>query len=79
MGFLAMGVLNTLQVFPPAAAAWLTSTSIFLMVTAMAGLGLHTDLGLIRRTGMRALAAGLIGWGFLAVVGWSLIHLLHIT
>lgn len=78
VGFLAMGALNTLGVLSPALVAAITATSLFLMAMAMAGMGLQTDLGMIRRTGMRALAAGLVGFGFLAIVGWTMIHVLHI-
>jgi uncharacterized integral membrane protein (TIGR00698 family) len=78
IGFLAMGAVNTFGVFSPAIASLLTQASVFLMTMAMGAMGLHTDLGMIRRTGMRALAAGFVGFGFLAVLSWSLIHALHI-
>jgi uncharacterized integral membrane protein (TIGR00698 family) len=78
IGFLAMGALNTFGIFSPAIASLLTQASVFLMTMAMAAMGLHTDLGMIRRTGMRALAAGFVGFGFLAVMSWSLIHAFNI-
>jgi hypothetical protein len=34
---------------------------------------------MIRRTGMRAMAAGLVGFGGLALLSLTLIHVLHIT
>lgn len=78
IGFLAMGGVNTLGWLPANLQGLLTQTSVFLMTMAMGAMGLHTDLGMIRRTGMRAMAAGFVGFGFLAVLSWSLIHALHI-
>jgi uncharacterized integral membrane protein (TIGR00698 family) len=78
LGFLAMGVVNTLGIFGAPVAAGLTQLSVFLMTVAMGALGLHTDLGMIRRTGMRALAAGFLGFCFLAVLSLTLIQVLPI-
>jgi uncharacterized integral membrane protein (TIGR00698 family) len=79
LGFLAMGVVNTAGLLTGSLTTGLTQLSVFLMTVAMGALGLHTDLGMIRRTGMRAMAAGLVGFGCLALLSRTLIHFLHIT
>ncbi|MBO9541560.1 putative sulfate exporter family transporter [bacterium] len=78
IGFLAMGLAATLGFFPGALKGWLSTASIFLMVMAMAAMGLNTPLGMIRKAGMKVIYAGLAGFGLLAVTSYALIRLLDI-
>lgn len=78
LGFLAVAGLNTLGVFGDALRGWLTQASLFLMVMAMAAMGIQTDLGAMRRSGLRLLLAGLAGFGLLAAVSYTLIRVLAI-
>ncbi|WP_426752711.1 YeiH family protein [Myxococcus sp. Y35] len=78
IGFLAVGVLGTVGVVPAAAKAWLSTASVFLMVMAMAAMGLGTHLSMVRRAGMRVVYAGLVGFAALALAAWGLIQLLSI-
>ncbi len=78
MGFLAVGGLGSVGVLPAAAKATLSSASVFLMVMAMAAMGLGTHISMIRRAGMRVVYAGLVGFAALAVFAWGLMRLLSI-
>ncbi len=78
IGFLAVGVLGTVGVVPAWARAWLSTASVFLMVLAMAAMGLGTHLSMVRRAGLRVVYAGLVGFAALALFAWGLIHLLSI-
>ncbi|MFP2957351.1 YeiH family protein [Myxococcus sp. 1LA] len=78
IGFLAVGVLGTAGVVPTAAKDWLSTGSVFLMVMAMAAMGLGTHLSMVRRAGMRVVYAGLVGFAALALFTWGLMQLLSI-
>ncbi|RKH71584.1 YeiH family protein [Corallococcus aberystwythensis] len=78
IGFLAVGVLGSVGVLPAAARAGLSTASVFLMVMAMAAMGLGTHLSMVRRAGMRVVYAGLAGFAALALSAWGLIQLLSI-
>lgn len=68
LGFLAVGVINSLGWLPKDVANGVLQISIFLMVTAMAAMGLMVDLAVIRRTGLKALAVASLAFvGFVAV------------
>lgn len=78
LGFIALGVLGSMGVLPAGAKAALSTASIFLMVVAMAAMGLGTHLNMLRRAGMRAVYAGLAGFAGLALSAWGLMRLLSI-
>jgi uncharacterized integral membrane protein (TIGR00698 family) len=65
-GFLAVGVANSLGLFPKEIANLLLQASVFLLVVAMAAMGLMVDLSAIRQRGIRALGVALLL--FVAVV-----------
>ncbi|MGZ6123435.1 MAG: YeiH family protein [Myxococcales bacterium] len=79
IGFIALGVAGSLGGFPGENRAILSATSIFLMTCAMAAMGLHTQLGMIRRAGTRVLYAGLAAFGCMAVLSFLLIRALRIA
>ena len=78
IGFLFVGVLGTVGVVPPVAKAWLSTASVFLMVMAMAAMGLGTHLSMVRRAGMRVVYAGLVGFAALTLFAWGFVQLLSI-
>lgn len=53
VGFLALAVLNTVGLIPSALGEWLDSFRKLLMVTALAGIGLKTDISAIKLLGIK--------------------------
>ncbi len=67
IGFLAVGALNSTGLLPAELARVALQISIFLMVMAMAAMGLMVDMAIIRKTGLKALGvAGAAFFVFLA-------------
>ncbi|PKI91535.1 putative sulfate exporter family transporter [Actinomycetales bacterium SN12] len=58
VGFVALALVNSTGIIPPAVAGALGQVSAFLVATALAGIGLSTDLRAIRTAGWRPLALG---------------------
>jgi uncharacterized integral membrane protein (TIGR00698 family) len=78
LGFLAMAVLNSLGVFPPEVRKGIQTVSQFLIVCALAGVGLETHVGAMRKIGFKPFYAGLCAAAFMAVVSFTLIRLFGI-
>ena len=78
-GFLLLGVVRSTGVFAPALVKSLSAMSVFLMVVAMAAMGMNTPLQMLRRAGPKAVGAGLLGFLILAVFARALIPLLGIS
>jgi len=68
-GFLAVGAANSLGLFPKSLANLILQASVFLLVVAMAAMGLMVDLAVIRKTGLKAL--GVATLVFVLFVGMS--------
>lgn len=68
VGFLAVAGLNTVGLIPVAAHAPLQQTSVLLVTTALAAIGLLTDFGALRRAGLKPWLLGAVLW---IVVGSS--------
>jgi uncharacterized integral membrane protein (TIGR00698 family) len=79
LGFLALGILGSLGGLPGGSRAVLSASSIFLMTCAMAAMGLHTQVAMLRRAGLRVLYAGLLAFGCLAALSFALIRALRIA
>lgn len=62
VGFIVVAALCTVAPPPPAAHEVLVQISVFLIATALAAIGMSTDVGAIRRAGWRPLLLGLILW-----------------
>jgi uncharacterized integral membrane protein (TIGR00698 family) len=62
VGFLVVATHNTLIAVPPGVHDGLVAVSTFLIATALAAIGLSTDVAAIRRAGWRPLALGGILW-----------------
>jgi Predicted membrane protein len=58
-GFLLVGVLNSIGLFSQPVANFILQVSTFLMVAAMAGMGLNVDIAVIRKTGLRAMCVSI--------------------
>jgi uncharacterized integral membrane protein (TIGR00698 family) len=78
LGFLGMAVLNSLGVFSPEFAGFLSMTAGFLMVMVLASVGLNVHLTKILRLGLRPMMVGLLLAGCMAVFSFALIKWLHI-
>lgn len=78
LGFIAMAVLNSLGAFSTAVLDILRPVSAWLIVTALAGVGLETDLVALRAIGLRPFYAGLCAATFMAAISFGLIRLFGI-
>jgi uncharacterized membrane protein YadS len=78
LGFVGLAVLNSLGVFPAAVLDFLRSASAWLIVIALAGVGLETNLASLRKIGLRPFYAGLCAATFMAVISFSLLRLFGI-
>ncbi len=70
-----MAVLNSLGAFPPEIRKAIQTVSQFLIVCALAGVGLETHVGAMKKIGFRPFYAGLFAAAFMAVVSFALIRL----
>jgi uncharacterized integral membrane protein (TIGR00698 family) len=68
VGFLVMAALDSTGAVPAGADAPIATVSTFLISTALAGIGLSTDVRALRRTGHRPLLLGAILWVTVTVV-----------
>lgn len=78
LGFLALGGVASTGVIPAVVKDGISNASVFLMVMAMAAMGLNTHMEMVKKAGLRVVYAGLLGFGLLAATSFTLIHLLHI-
>ena len=75
LGFIGMAILNSLGAFPPAIRQGIQTVSQFLIVCALAGVGLETHVVAMKKIGLRPFYAGLCAAAFMAVVSFILISL----
>ena len=75
IGFLGMAVLNSLGLFQPKVLHGIQAVSQFLILMALAGVGLETDVGAMKKIGLRPFYAGLCAALFMALVSFGLISL----
>lgn len=78
LGFVGMAVLNTFGVFPKPVVTQVNNLSSFLILMALAGVGLGTNLGQMRKTGLRPFYLGLLAAAVVASFSLGLITLLGI-
>ena len=62
LGFLLVAVIGSLGVIPAGPREAMAHASAFLIATAMAGIGLSTDVAALRRAGWRPLLLGAVLW-----------------
>ncbi|MCK4981294.1 MAG: putative sulfate exporter family transporter, partial [Victivallaceae bacterium] len=78
LGFVVMAVLRTLNVFSPEGISMIKVAANFLIVTALAGVGLGTSFASMRKTGLKPFYAGLFASALMAGVSFGLIKALGI-
>lgn len=78
-GFLAMSGVNSLGFLPGFVSAEGVTAAYLLLAMAMAGLGLHVDLGAFKRFGAGFFAAGLMGSVLLSCLGYGLVRMLGLA
>jgi uncharacterized membrane protein YadS len=70
-----MAILNSLGAFPPTLRQVIQAVSQFLIVCALAGVGLETHVGAMKEIGLRPFYAGLSAAAFMAAVSFALIRM----
>ncbi|MFB7845369.1 YeiH family protein [Microbacterium sp. NPDC056052] len=75
VGFLVVAVIGSLGVIPPGPREAMVHASGFLIATAMAGIGLSTDVAALQRAGWRPLVLGAILWILVTVTALAVIAL----
>jgi uncharacterized membrane protein YadS len=79
IGFLVVGLAGSGGWIPGQVLRMLSIASVFLMVMAMAAMGLSTPFQMVKQSGMRVIYAGLLGFAGLGGVSYVLIRLLGIS
>lgn len=74
LGFVLASVVHTLGLVPPALCDGLAQTGKFLIIVAMAGIGLKTSLPHLVSNGLRPVLLGLACWIAVAVVSLAVQH-----
>ena len=77
LGFVAMMLLNSLDVIPHPEKAWLVQTTTFLLTIALAAMGLETDVGKLRAKGGKPLLVGAGSWLFISAFSLVLVELVY--
>ncbi len=72
-GFIALMLLNSINIFPQNMKASLIEINHFLLAISMAGMGLKTSFFEIKRTGVKPLYLGAASWLFISIFSFSLI------
>jgi len=78
LGFVGMAILNSFGAFPSAIRHGIHIVSQFLIVAALAGVGLETNVAAMKKIGLRPFYAGLCAAVFMAAVSFGLITLMGI-
>lgn len=78
-GFLGMSALNSFGLIPSEAANQIVLAAYLLIAMAMAGLGLTVDFVTFKRLGLKTFIAGFFGTILLSILGFILIHALHLN
>ena len=73
LGFIALVLLNSANVFPEEVKKSVTEINHFLLTISMAGMGLKTNIREIKQSGMKPLYLGAVSWIFISVLSLSLI------
>ncbi len=74
-GFVALIGVNSAGVLPVATHALTTPATTFLLATALAAMGLETDLRKLRAAGLRPLALGAASWVLVSALSLALVEL----
>ncbi|MDJ0797613.1 MAG: YeiH family protein [Calothrix sp. MO_167.B12] len=72
-GFIALMLLNSINIFPQSLKASIIEINHFLLAISMAGMGLKTSITDIKKTGIKPLYLGAASWLFISIFSFSLI------
>ncbi len=75
IGFLALAIVNSLNIIPPDTIAALRRLDIFALTMAMTALGIETRFAQIRKAGPRVMALGLVLYAWLIFGGYAIVKL----
>ncbi|MDQ8031068.1 hypothetical protein CEG14_04050 [Bordetella genomosp. 1] len=75
IGFLALAIVNSLQVLPPDVVNAIRRLDVFALTMAMTALGIETRFAQIRKAGARVLVLGLVLYAWLILGGYGLVKL----
>lgn len=75
VGFVVVVTANTAGLVPQASQGFIRQVAVFLIATALAAIGLSTDIRALRRTGPRPMVLGLVLWVGVTVSSLILIRL----
>ncbi len=76
VGFFVMSLLASFEVLPRDVLAFITTSGKYLLVLAMAGIGMRIHLRMLLSTGLKALIFGGLVWLVQLVVTWGVISIL---
>jgi uncharacterized integral membrane protein (TIGR00698 family) len=76
-GFVALIVLNSLNIFPNALKSMVIEGNRFLLTIAMTGMGLETSLKKIKETGIKPLYLGAASWIFISVLSFGMVKIFY--
>jgi uncharacterized integral membrane protein (TIGR00698 family) len=77
--FVAAAVLNTIGAVPNAVHGAFSQAALFLIVVALAGVGLSADAKGIRAAGIRPLLLGFVLWVLIAASSLAIAHAIHVA
>ncbi|AZR73223.1 hypothetical protein BBF96_07395 [Anoxybacter fermentans] len=77
-GFLAVVIINSIDVLPKNMVNGLVSLDGFLLTWAMAGMGLETSLEKMKKVGIKPFYVGLVTWLFIGTIGFFMSRMLFI-
>jgi len=77
IGFLIVAAATSLHLIPGVVGSAVASTGMFLMVMAMAGMGISLDFAAIRRVGLGAMVLSVVGFCLFIGFGFVVIRMLH--
>lgn len=74
IGFIITSIIRSTNILPLEFTNFLAQTGKFLIIVAMVGIGLNTQLGKLLRNGIKPIAMGLICWTVLSIVALIVIY-----
>ena len=77
--FVAAAVLNTFGAVPNGLHGVFSEAALFLIVVALAGVGLSADAKAIRAAGLRPLVLGFVLWALIAFSSLAIAHAMHVA
>jgi len=75
VGFLALGLVNSLDVLPEALVTIVRRLDVFVLTMAMTAMGIETRFAQIRKAGPRVLALGVVLYAWLIFGGYAIVKL----